>query len=62
MDSPMESPMSGSLISQDFQGYLTDFNASGYPEKFSESCISKAKEFKELLRDALNESPKWGFP
>ena len=24
------------------QGYLTDFNASGYPEKFSESCVAKA--------------------
>ena len=25
-----------------FQGYQTDYNASGYPEKFSESCVSQA--------------------
>jgi hypothetical protein len=25
-----------------YRGYQTDYNASGYPEKFSESCVSEA--------------------
>lgn len=24
------------------RGYLTDFNASGYPEKYSEKCVAQA--------------------
>ena len=37
-------------------GYLTDYNASGYPEKYSESCVAEAPELMEFFRQRT-----WSF-